>query len=118
MEAAPEPIREVLDDLLTSLETGRNITCTRHLAARPAITAPFPSSLDPRLIEALRARGIEVAAVVLGGKDDFGNRDAIARFGKMDAVLPLPRIQRPGPAGLGRAARAFDTKGVLLQYLK
>jgi len=69
-------------------------------------------------LEALRARGIEVAAVVLGGKDDFGNRDAIVRFGKVDAVLPLPRIQRPGPAGLGRAARAFDTKGVLLQYLK
>ena len=68
-------------------------------------------------LEALRARDIEIAAVVLGGKDDFGNREAIARFGRVD-VLPLSWIPRPGPTGLVRAARAFDTKGALLRYLK
>src|SRR5262245_59393310 len=53
------PIRDVLDELLTSLETGRCITSTRHFEARPAVLAPFPSSLDPRIAEALHARGIE-----------------------------------------------------------
>jgi dethiobiotin synthase len=69
-------------------------------------------------LEALRARGIEIAAVVLGGRDDFGNGEAISRFGKMDAVLPLARIPRPGPAGIARAARGFDAKGILFKYLK
>src|SRR5512134_510050 len=53
------PLRELLDELLTSLETGPLITATRHLDARPPVFAPFPSALDPRLIEALRARGVE-----------------------------------------------------------
>src|SRR5215831_14889223 len=52
------PLRELLDELLTSLETGPLITAVRHIEARAAVYAPFPSALDPRLIEALRARGI------------------------------------------------------------
>src|SRR5574338_689417 len=52
-------IRELLDELLTSLETGPLITAVRHFEARPAVFAPFPSSLDPRIVEALRARGVE-----------------------------------------------------------
>jgi DEAD/DEAH box helicase domain-containing protein len=49
---------EILDDLLTSPSTGPRITTTRHFPARPAVCAPFPASLDPRLADALRARGI------------------------------------------------------------
>ncbi len=49
----------ILDDLLTSPSTGPCITATRHFAARPPVLAPFPSSLDPRIVEALRARGID-----------------------------------------------------------
>jgi len=49
----------ILDDLLTSPSTGPRITATRHFPARPARLAPFPGSLDPRLAEALRGRGIE-----------------------------------------------------------
>jgi DEAD/DEAH box helicase domain-containing protein len=52
------PLRELLDELLTSRETGPLITAKRHFDARPAVFAPFPSSLDPRLVEALKARGI------------------------------------------------------------
>jgi len=52
-------IRELLDELLTSLETGPLITAVRHFDAKPAIFAPFPSSLDPRIVDALKARGIE-----------------------------------------------------------
>ncbi|MBI4637745.1 MAG: DEAD/DEAH box helicase, partial [Candidatus Rokubacteria bacterium] len=50
---------EILDDLLTSSSTGPCITATRHFPARPAVSAPFPVGLDPRLAAALRARGIE-----------------------------------------------------------
>jgi DEAD/DEAH box helicase domain-containing protein len=50
---------EILDDLLTSPITGPCIAATRRFPARPAITVPFPASLDPRLAEALCARGIE-----------------------------------------------------------
>ncbi|HEU5323791.1 MAG TPA: DEAD/DEAH box helicase, partial [Methylomirabilota bacterium] len=50
---------EILDDLLISASTGPCITATRHFPARPAVVAPFPASLDPRLGDALRARGID-----------------------------------------------------------
>src|SRR6266545_4818105 len=53
------PLPELLDELLTSLETGSLITAVRHFEARPAVFAPFPSSLDPRLVESLRSRGVQ-----------------------------------------------------------
>src|SRR5438552_45473 len=49
---------QVLDDNLVSRSTGSCITATRHFPARAAVEAPFPPTLDPRLGEALRARGI------------------------------------------------------------
>ncbi|MBI4271383.1 MAG: DEAD/DEAH box helicase [Candidatus Rokubacteria bacterium] len=49
----------ILDDLLTSPATGPCITATRHVPSRPPRLAPFPPSLDPRIADALRARGIE-----------------------------------------------------------
>ena len=52
-------IRELLDELLTSLETGPLITAVRHFDAKPPVFAPFPSSLDPRIVEALKARGVQ-----------------------------------------------------------
>src|SRR5437016_2407431 len=50
---------EILDDLLTSPSTGPCITATRHFAPRPPVPVPFPPSLDPRIADALRARGID-----------------------------------------------------------
>src|SRR5215468_1179336 len=52
-------LQEILDQLLTSARTGPLITATRHFEAKPAVFAPFPSSLDPRLVEALRSRGVQ-----------------------------------------------------------
>ncbi len=49
---------EILDDLLTSPSIGPCITTVKQFPARPAVLAPFPPSLDPRLAEALRGRGI------------------------------------------------------------
>jgi len=51
-------LRELLDELLTSLETGPLVTAVRHFDAKPAVFAPFPSSLDPRIVESLKARGV------------------------------------------------------------
>jgi len=48
----------ILDDLLTSPSTGPCITATRHFPPRPPVLAPFPPSLDSRIADALRARGI------------------------------------------------------------
>jgi DEAD/DEAH box helicase domain-containing protein len=50
---------EILDDLLTSPSTGLCITAVRQFPARPPVLAPLPASLEPRLAEALRGRGIE-----------------------------------------------------------
>lgn len=55
---APKSLRELVDGFLTSRETGPHVTATRHFPPKPARWAPFPSSLDPRLIDALRRRGI------------------------------------------------------------
>jgi DEAD/DEAH box helicase domain-containing protein len=52
------PFQELLDELLTSLDTGPLITAIRHFDARPPVWAPFPSSLDPRIVESLRSRGV------------------------------------------------------------
>ncbi|PYO05876.1 MAG: helicase [Candidatus Rokuibacteriota bacterium] len=49
----------ILDDLLTSPSTGPCITATRHFPARPPVLVPFPASLDPRIGDAVRARGID-----------------------------------------------------------
>lgn len=51
-------LTDLLDELLTSPETGSSITATRHFPSRPPVFAPFPSSLDPRLVDALKDRGI------------------------------------------------------------
>ncbi|MGH7335924.1 MAG: DEAD/DEAH box helicase [Candidatus Rokuibacteriota bacterium] len=50
---------EILDDLLISNVTGPCIVASRHFPPRPAVYAPLPASLDPRLRDALCARGIE-----------------------------------------------------------
>jgi len=44
-------------------------------------------------LEALRARGITVAGVILNGPANAGNRDAIARFGRVRILAELPRVQ-------------------------
>src|SRR5436190_6851620 len=49
---------EILDALLTSPSTGPCITATRHFAPRPPVLVPFPPSLDARIADGLRARGI------------------------------------------------------------
>jgi len=51
------PLAELIDRLLA--EAGEAVTTLRRLPARPASLVAIPDSVDPRLADALRARGIE-----------------------------------------------------------
>ncbi|HXN58459.1 MAG TPA: DEAD/DEAH box helicase, partial [Candidatus Angelobacter sp.] len=70
-------IEFALDRLLAQDEFRRHLTLDHTVPARPARYAGFPGALDPRLAEALAARGIsrlythqaEAAALALAGKD-------------------------------------------------
>ena len=70
-------IELALDRLLVQDEFRRHLTLDHTVPARPARYAGFPGALDPRLAEALAARGIsrlythqaEAAALALAGKD-------------------------------------------------
>ncbi|HEX9462710.1 MAG TPA: dethiobiotin synthase [Alphaproteobacteria bacterium] len=64
-------------------------------------------------LEALRARDIRIAGVILNGEENPGNRHAIETFGhvRVLAELPrLPRVDRPSIAAL--AARMPDVATV------
>jgi dethiobiotin synthase len=60
-------------------------------------------------LEALRARDIEIAGVILNGAENPGNHQAIETFGRVRVLAkipPLPRVDRPSIAAL--AARMPD----------
>lgn len=59
-------------------------------------------------LEALRARGIAVAGVVLNGPPSPGNRAAIERHGRVRVLAELPWMVDPGPAGIARCTSLFD----------
>jgi DEAD/DEAH box helicase domain-containing protein len=50
-------LAELIDRLVA--EAGPAVTALRRFPARPAQTVPIPDAIDPRVAEALRARGIE-----------------------------------------------------------
>jgi DEAD/DEAH box helicase domain-containing protein len=54
----PRGLEPVLESLRNDPEFMSNVTAWRVLPARPALTSPFPSWIDPRLREALEQRGI------------------------------------------------------------
>ncbi|MBI2468269.1 MAG: DEAD/DEAH box helicase [Candidatus Rokubacteria bacterium] len=60
MAAQTEPradLAELIDRL--AAEAGEAVTAFRRFPARPATAVPIPDSVDPRIAEALRRRGIE-----------------------------------------------------------
>jgi dethiobiotin synthase len=69
-------------------------------------------------LEALRARGLEVAGVVLNGPPNRENRLAIERFGRVEVVGEIGPLRRPGRTAIARAARGFDRDGRLRGYLE
>ena len=70
-------VAQILDRLRADREFNRNLTDWHVVPARPARYGGFPGSLDPRLVEGLRRRGIhdlythqsEAVEAVLNGED-------------------------------------------------
>ncbi|KAA0677374.1 dethiobiotin synthase [Roseomonas genomospecies 6] len=63
-------------------------------------------------LEALRARGLAVAGVVLNGPPNPGNRAAIERFGKVRVLAEIPTLDRIDAESVAEAASlipSFDS---------
>lgn len=69
-------------------------------------------------LEALRARGLGVAAVVLDGAPNRENRRAIARFGGVETILELPHLSPLDREEVAAAVRHFDRAGHLAPLLR
>lgn len=59
-------------------------------------------------IEALRARMIPVAGVVMVGETNAGNRDAVEHYGRVPVVGELPRLQPLDPSSLAAAIASWQ----------
>jgi dethiobiotin synthase len=69
-------------------------------------------------VEALRARSVFVAGVVLIGEPNADNAEAIERHGDVPVIAQMPRFDPLTPESLGAwAAAHFDPKGYLGQLL-
>jgi len=69
-------------------------------------------------LEALRARGLAVAGVVLDGPPNRENRRAIERFGNIEPVLELPHLAPLDREEVAAATRHFDRHGHLAPLLR
>ncbi|MEA2692753.1 MAG: dethiobiotin synthetase, partial [Acidobacteriota bacterium] len=67
-------------------------------------------------LEALRARDLAVAGVVLVGPFNPANRRAIERLGRVAVVAEIPPLTLDR-AGIAAAARDFDPEGRLWRSL-
>ena len=69
-------------------------------------------------LEALRARGLGVAGVVLDGPPNRENRRAIERFGGIETILELPHLSPLDREEVAAAVRHFDLQGQLAPLLR
>jgi dethiobiotin synthetase len=68
-------------------------------------------------LEALRARQVAIAGVVLVGPPNADNRDAIATFGRVAVLAEVPPLSRVDAAGVADAAADFDRDAKLAACL-
>lgn len=68
-------------------------------------------------LEALRARGIAIAGVVLNGPENRENSRAIARFGEVRIIATVPPLTPLTAARVATQAQQFDVAGVLAPHL-
>ncbi|MEO1082793.1 MAG: dethiobiotin synthase, partial [Acidobacteriota bacterium] len=68
-------------------------------------------------LEALRARGVEVAGVVFTGAANPENSEAIRRFGQVEILGHLPILDPLDRTALEDWSRRFDLGGQLLPWL-
>jgi malonyl-CoA O-methyltransferase len=64
-------------------------------------------------LEALRGRGLGVVGVVLNGPPNPENRQAIERFGEVEVIAEVPRLEPLTRDTVRAAAAGFDPGGVL-----
>ena len=64
-------------------------------------------------LEALRKRGLGIVGVVLNGPQNPENRLAIERFGKVEVVGEVPRLEPLTAEALAAAAARFDPEAIL-----
>ncbi len=70
-------------------------------------------------IEALRARRLAIAGVVLIGEPDADNRAAIEHYGSVPVLGEMPRFDPLTPAALRHwASTGFDSGGRLQEYFQ
>jgi malonyl-CoA O-methyltransferase len=69
-------------------------------------------------LSALRARGLEIAGVLLNGPTNPENHLAIATFGDVEVVGELEHLDPLDATSLARAAKSFDPMGLLASYLR
>ena len=68
-------------------------------------------------VEALRARQLTVAGVLLVGDESPENADAIRTYGQVSLVGHIPALSPLTPDTLAAAAKTLDQDGRLAQYL-
>lgn len=66
-------------------------------------------------LEALRARGIAVAGVVLNGPPSVSNREAIETYGAIGIMGEIPRFDCIDAAAVARIAESLDPSGRLME---
>lgn len=106
-----------LDDFLQTEVPKGNITAVHRLEARPATHADWPEALDGRLVEALKARGVEklyshqseaIASVLAGQHTVVVTPTASGKT----MCYNLPVIQRVLEDRAARALYMFPTKAL------
>jgi dethiobiotin synthase len=69
-------------------------------------------------LEALRARSLRIAGVVMVGEKNGSNRAAIERYGRIPVIGEMPPLDPLDAASVGKWARTeLDPDGVLLEFL-
>ena len=114
IEAAGGVLVPITDDGFLTVRLVQESTLPAVVVARSALGTINHTLLT---LEALRARRIEVAGVVINGPPNEENRRAIEKFGRVSTiVLPALDNSPPLPENIRDAARDFDTDGVLAPY--
>src|SRR5262245_39911750 len=113
-------LAELIDRLVS--EAGDAVTAVRRFPARPARLAPIPESVDPRLTEALRGRGIDSLY-----SHQAHALELLAKGGHCVVVTPtasgktlcynLPVLQALLTDGAARALYLFPTKALAQDQL-
>ena len=137
LTAPPSSADEAIAALLASPDFAPLVAAHRELEPRPPRHAPWPSAVDPRLVDALRRRGVEalythqaaayeaaaarrnfvVVTPTASGKTLCYNLpvlDAVAKRRGSPGALPVPH-QGAGGRPAGRAARTGGGGGTRAQ---